>query len=252
MNLMITSLQNGKVKQWMKLHRPKGRKQSGTFLIEGFHLVEEAYKSNWEIVEIIVEEGLDYPEWCHHFFIVTVSRKVLQHATQTVTPQGIAAVVKMRQPNEITGNTVLLIDSMQDPGNLGTVIRTADAAGFDVVVLGNGTVDLYNDKVIRATQGSLFHLPILQADLLKKIPELKAQGFTVWASALKNAIPFKEMEVREKIALIAGNEGTGISDEIIRLADQSVKIPIFGQAESLNVSVAAGILMYHIIVANCR
>ncbi|TFJ94117.1 RNA methyltransferase [Lentibacillus salicampi] len=243
---MITSMQNEKVKQWVKLHKRKGRKQSGMFLVEGFHLVEEAYQSNWEINEIIVEDGLDHPDWCDRFSIVSVSRKVLQHVTQTETPQGIAAVVNVRQLDEITGNSVLLIDAIQDPGNLGTIIRTADAAGFDTVMLGDGTVDVFNEKVIRATQGSLFHLPILRADLVERIPKLQTEGFTIWASALTDAVSMKEIEVREQNALIVGNEGTGVREEIIKLADQSIKIPIYGQAESLNVSVAAGILMYHI------
>ncbi|GGJ84489.1 23S rRNA methyltransferase [Lentibacillus kapialis] len=243
---MITSLQNEKVKEWVKLQKRKGRRESGKFLIEGFHLVEEAYHSNWEIAEIIVEEGLDYSGWHHQFFTITVSRKVLQHITRTETPQGIAAVIKMKEPKEIEGHSVLLIDSIQDPGNLGTIIRTADAAGFDMVMLGDGTVDLYNDKVIRATQGSLFHLPVLQADLLKKIPKLQSGGYTVAASALTDAVSFKEMPANEKTALIIGNEGAGVRNELIDAADQSIKIPIYGQAESLNVSVAAGILMYYI------
>lgn len=244
--MMITSLQNEKVKEWVKLQRRKGRRQSGMFLIEGFHLVEEAYNSNWEIAEIIVEDGLDYSGWNDHFVAVSVSRKVLQHITRTETPQGIAAVVKVKEPNEIAGDTVLLIDSIQDPGNLGTIIRTADAAGVDMVMLGDGTVDLYNDKVIRATQGSLFHLPILQVNLLEKISELQRVGFTVFASALTDAVSFQAMKTSEKNALIVGNEGAGVRNELIESADQTVKIPIFGQVESLNVSVAAGILMYHI------
>ncbi|SFB24450.1 RNA methyltransferase, TrmH family [Lentibacillus halodurans] len=243
---MITSLQNTKVKQWMKLHKRKGRKQSGMFLIEGFHLIEEAYQSKWGINEIMIVEGLHYPDWCDHFSMTTVSRNVLQHITQTETPQGIAAVVSMRQPEEVMCHTALLIDSIQDPGNLGTMIRTADAAGFDKVILGNNTVDVYNDKVIRATQGSLFHLPIIQADLKAKIPELQAEGFSVWASSLEHAIALEQAEVTGKTALIVGNEGAGVRDELIRLVDQSVKIPIYGKAESLNVSVAAGILMYYI------
>lgn len=152
----------------------------------------------------------------------------------------------MKQPEKTTCNAVLLIDSIQDPGNLGTIIRTADAAGFDAVMLGDNTVDMYNDKVIRSTQGSLFHLPISHVNMENGIPHLKAEGFTVWASSLADALPFEEVEVRGKTALIVGNEGAGIRDEIVQLADSVVKIPIHGKAESLNVSVAAGILMYYI------
>ncbi|ALX48255.1 TrmH family RNA methyltransferase [Lentibacillus amyloliquefaciens] len=242
---MITSLQNAKVKQWMKLHKRKGRTKYGEFLVEGFHLIEEAYRSGWRITEIILEDGLDTPEWYSQFPLITVNKKVMQQVALTETPQGAAAVVEMNELQENAQEKVLLIDSIQDPGNLGTMIRTADASGFDAVVLGNGTVDMYNDKVIRATQGSLFHIPVLQADLSEKIPELQTDdGFTVLASALEDARLFTEVNVPDKVALIVGNEGLGINEDILRLADKLVKIPIYGQAESLNVSVAAGILMY--------
>lgn len=243
---MITSVQNEKVKQWNKLHKRKGRTKSETFLIEGFHLVEEAHKSEWEIVEIIVQEDTHYPNWFANYMVTQVGEKVLQHIARTDTPQGVSAIIKMKEPETIIGNSILLIDSIQDPGNLGTVIRTADAAGFDAVMLGDNTVDMYNDKVIRSTQGSLFHLPISQVNIKEKIPELKAEGFSVWASALSNARPFDNLEVPDKTALIIGNEGAGIQSEIVDLADTVVKIPIYGEAESLNVSVAAGILMYYI------
>lgn len=243
---MITSLQNEKVKQWIKLHKRKGRTQSETFFIEGFHLVEEAYKSSWEIIELIVQDGIDCSFFRGDFLVTKVGDNVFKHIAQTEAPQGIAAVVKMIQPKATDGNSVLLIDSVQDPGNLGTIIRTADAVGFNAVMLGDNTVDIYNDKVIRSTQGSLFHLPISQVNLVKIIPQLQADGFNVWASSLSNARSFEEIEVQGKIALIVGNEGAGIRDEIVDLADSIVRIPIHGNAESLNVSVAAGILMYYI------
>ncbi|MFD1362207.1 TrmH family RNA methyltransferase [Lentibacillus salinarum] len=244
---MITSLQNPKVKQWLKLHKRKGRKQSGMFLVEGFHLVEEAVQSNWEIDDIIVEEGIDCPDWCRAFMPVLVNNKVMQQITRTESPQGIAAVVKMTEPKVGVRDKILIIDSIQDPGNLGTMIRTADAAGFDMVVLGEGTVDVYNDKVVRATQGSLFHVPIVHAILTSMIPVLQTEGVVVWASALADAIPFHQAKAGDKAALVIGNEGAGIDDAIIALADQTVNIPIYGQAESLNASVAAGILMYSLI-----
>ncbi|WP_325058518.1 TrmH family RNA methyltransferase [Lentibacillus cibarius] len=244
--MVITSLQNEKVKKWMKLHKRKGRNQTGLFLAEGFHIVEEAYKSGWEIAEIIIAEETACPDWGRHLPIVTVSKKIMQHITQTETPQGIVATVNIKPSTEVLGNTVLLIDAVQDPGNLGTIIRTADAAGFSAVMLGEGTVDLYNDKVIRSTQGSLFHLPVVQTNLQEKIPELQKRGYTVWAAALQDADSYESLRVSEKQALIVGNEGSGIRDEIIHLVDQSVSIPIYGKAESLNVSVAAGILMYYI------
>src|SRR5699024_7380004 len=140
---------------------------------------------------------------------------------------------------------LLVVDSLQDPGNLGTMIRTADAAGFEAVILGDGSVDLYNEKVIRATQGSIFHIPVFQFDLITNIPVLKQEGFRIWASALSGATSYNVLTPAEKNALVIGNEGAGVSDEVLLLADYQVKIPIYGKAESLNAGIAAGILMYY-------
>ena len=246
MKTLITSLTNGKVKAWRKLHKRKGRKEQQMFLIEGSHLVEEAWKSDQEIVEIIAEEDVSIPVWGDNFLVERVSKQVFTHISQTTTPQGIAAIIKMRPVTTITGNQLVMLDAIQDPGNLGTIIRTADAAGIDAVILGRGTVDLYNDKVIRATQGSLFHIPVYEADLIEEIPSLKERGYEIWATALEGATYYHEVKTPEKVGLILGNEGAGVQQELLRQAAKRVKIPIYGKAESLNVSVAAGILMYHL------
>ncbi|HEX6594591.1 MAG TPA: RNA methyltransferase [Bacillota bacterium] len=243
---MITSVQNEKVKTWRKLHTKKERTRRGIFLVEGFHLVEEAYKSDWEFVELIVVDHVHVPPIIEHVPTTYVSEQVFKHISKTKTPQGIAAVLKMKPPCVEVGNLVLLVDAIQDPGNLGTIIRTADAAGFEAIILGEGTVDLYNDKVIRATQGSLFHVPIFSASLCEKMTELKECGFNIWASALTNSQPYVDVQPSERTALIVGNEANGISKQHLKRADTIVKIPIYGQAESLNVSIAAGILMYYI------
>ncbi|WP_188453459.1 TrmH family RNA methyltransferase [Virgibacillus oceani] len=242
---MIISVQNEKVKSWNKLKKKKDRMHSKTFLIEGFHLIEEVHTSNWTINEIILQENIDAPEYSKIYPVTIVSANVFKNISNTKSPQGIAAIVQVNQMEWKDFQNVLLVDALQDPGNLGTIIRTAVAAGFDAVILGENTVDMYNDKVIRSTQGTLFHIPVFQEDLLKKIPELKRDGFTICASALKNATFFQEANTEGKIALIVGNEGAGINNKILEMADTVVKIPIKGKAESLNVSVAAGILMYH-------
>lgn len=244
MIVMITSTQNNFVKQVRKLQTRRERHKTKTFLIEGFHLVEEAIKSNWEIEQLIIRENESVPEWANHLPTINVSDHVFNYLSQTETPQGIAAVVKMNEKTTDQHTHVLLIDAVQDPGNLGTIIRTADAAGFSQVILGRGTVDLYNDKVIRATQGSLFHIEIVTADLIQTIERIRRDDFTIYASALENATSYKEVMPSEKVALILGNEGAGISDDILHVADERIHIPIYGKAESLNVSIAAGILMY--------
>jgi TrmH family RNA methyltransferase len=219
---------------------------TNTFLIEGFHLLEEAINSNWVIREVITQHEVELPEWCNQFPIVEVSDHVFGHISQTKTPQGIAAVAEMKETQSIDGNFILLIDAVQDPGNLGTMIRTADACGVSGVVLGLDTVDIYNEKVIRATQGSLFHIPIVRRDLKDEIYRLQNNEFQIWATALQGAEQFDKIEAPEKIALLVGNEGAGVKEGLLHAADKIVKIPIYGKAESLNVSVAAGILMYYL------
>ncbi|MFU0792157.1 TrmH family RNA methyltransferase [Virgibacillus proomii] len=243
---MITSIKNDKVKMWKKLHKRKERMKTKTFLIEGFHLVEEALKSNWTIIEMIIQEGVEPPLLDKDIPIITVKSNVFQALSQTDTPQGVAAVVAMKQLVSTWSSAVLLIDAIQDPGNLGTIIRTADAAGFSEVILGDGTVDVFNDKAIRATQGSLFHIPIRQASLPDEIKLLQEAGFTVWASALEKAEVYTSLKPERKTALILGNEANGVQKELMSLADKRVTIPIYGKAESLNVSVAAGVLMYYL------
>ena len=243
---MITSVQNKLVREWKKLHRKKYRYEKNQFLIEGYHLIEEAYRSNQNIDTVIAVKGVNLPEKFKNLSIIFVNETVFKEISQTETPQGIAAIVDMMPVVEEHDHSVLLIDAIQDPGNLGTIIRTADAAGFSKIILGSGTVDMYNDKVIRASQGSIFHIPIYQANLEETIPKLKEMHYKIWASTLENARNYRHFEVPEKTAIIFGNEGRGIDETYIEMADERVVIPIFGQAESLNVSVAAGILMYYI------
>lgn len=243
---LITSVQNKQVKEWRKLHRKKYRYERKQFLIEGFHLIEEAYWTDQEVETIIVAENVEAPKWFDDDYVVRVSNQVFDVISQTETPQGIAAVVKMSKVAQEHEKYILLVDAIQDPGNLGTIIRTADAAGFSKVVLGEGTVDLYNDKVIRASQGSIFHIPIVSGDLTDEIPRLQADGYSVWATTLRRAQNYREINVSEKTAIILGNEGQGVDEAYIELADKLVKIPIYGKAESLNVGIAAGILMYYI------
>lgn len=243
---MITSIQNEKVKRWKKLKKKKDRFATNTFLIEGFHLVEEAYASEWAITEIVAEDNVKLPEEMKGYPISIVTSTIMKHITDTKTPQGIAAVVRMKAHNWDAFQNLLIVDSLQDPGNLGTMIRTADAAGFDAVIIGQDSVDLYNEKVIRATQGSIFHIPVFQKDLVTFIPELKQQEFCIWVSALTGANSYQTLTTGRKTALVIGNEGTGVSGEVLSLADYKVKIPIYGKAESLNAGIAAGILMYYI------
>lgn len=244
---MITSIKNEKIKAWKKLHQRKYRTASGTFLIEGSHLIEEALSSSWEMKEIIVSEEVAVPDAAKHIPVTPVTRLVFKELSFTASPQGIMAVVQIKEEAiNYEGKVIALLDAIQDPGNLGTIIRTADAAGVDGLILGKGCVDLFNDKVIRSTQGSVFHLPVVQGDLKEETMVLKQAGFQLWATALERAKNYQTRSIPEKTAIIFGNEGAGVSESLLDQADERVTIPILGQAESLNVSVAAGILLYYL------
>ncbi|KGX84826.1 TrmH family RNA methyltransferase [Pontibacillus marinus] len=243
---MITSVQNKTVKSWRKLQKKRDREKEQSFMVEGFHLVEEAVNSSWDVKEIIVREDVDLPNEWQSYKWFSVTDEVFNAITETEHPQGVAAVINMREPEWGNFSRVLVLDAIQDPGNLGTLIRTADAAGFDAIIAGKGTVDPYNDKALRSTQGSIFHIPVFQGDLKEWLPYIKDKGLSIWATSLKNANEYHTVEPTSPVALLVGNEGAGVQEEYLQFADQSVTIPIFGQAESLNVAIASGILMYYL------
>jgi RNA methyltransferase, TrmH family len=246
----IQSTKNPQVKEWKKLLTKKGREKMGLFLIEGFHLVEEALKSHAPLVELIVDEKKEIPpSWnAGHLPVTIVTEEVMKAISDTETPQGIAAVCEQFSYGDIdwTQANVLLIDAVQDPGNIGTMIRTADAAGIDAVLLGEGCADLYNPKVIRATQGSLFHLPIIRGNLREWIGRLQEENVAVYGTALENGEDYRHIKPARPFALLVGNEGSGVHKELLQMTTKNLYIPIYGQAESLNVAVAAGILLYHL------
>ena len=245
----IHSAQNQKVKQWKKLLTKKERDKTLTFLVEGYHLVEEALNSG-SIAEIIMGEQVELPSaWNYGDIPVNVvSNEIIQLLSDTETSQGIFAVCEQKTYDSVLekGRKFLLIDAVQDPGNLGTMIRTADAAGMDAVFIGKGSVDMYNPKVLRSAQGSHFHLPIIGEDLGVLISKLKQQGAAVYGTALENGRPYTEIDKSDIFALLVGNEGNGVNSELLAETDENLYIPIFGKSESLNVSIAAGILMYHL------
>lgn len=244
----IESVKNSKVKQWRKLHTKKEREATGTYIIEGLHLVEEALKTKDIIKDLIVCEDITMPtQWnVDGLNIILVTNEIMKAISDTEAPQGVAAICEFQ--NQHTPNTwqkILLVDSVQDPGNLGTIIRTADAAGIDGVILGEGTVDHYNSKVIRSSQGSIFHLPIVKGNLLEKVMDYKEQQIPIYGTSLQNGISYNEVKSTEQFCLIIGNEGSGVNADLLEKTDKNLFIPIYGGAESLNVAIATGILLYH-------
>ncbi|WP_100373711.1 TrmH family RNA methyltransferase [Bacillus sp. FJAT-45037] len=246
----IDSLKNEQVKGWKKLHTKKGRDKAGRFLIEGFHLVEEALKANFHIEMIIITDDTVLPaSWTiDEKELIIVHPQVMKEISETETPQGIAAIcaIPIAPQFETLHGQYLLIDRVQDPGNVGTMIRTADAAGMTGVVLGEGSVDLFNSKVIRATQGSIFHMPVVRASLDEWVEKLKDYNIAVFGTSLTEASSYTAIEPQSDFALIVGNEGEGVSSSLLEATDQNIYIPIMGKAESLNVAVAAGILLYYL------
>ncbi|MBP3949716.1 TrmH family RNA methyltransferase [Bacillus suaedae] len=246
----IDSIKNERIKAWKKLHTRKGREKAGMFMVEGHHLIEEALKSPIVVQVVLMTEEIVAPsnELINGCEMIVVSDQVMKEISETESPQGIAAICELPVSPAIDTleGRYLLADRVQDPGNLGTMIRTADAAGMTGVVLGEGSVDLFNSKVIRSSQGSIFHLPVVKGDLLVWIQWLKEAGIPVFGTALEGASSYSAIEPQEQFALIVGNEGEGVSQEILDRTDQNLYVPIYGHAESLNVAVATGVLLYYL------
>ena len=246
---IIRSHQNAMVKNYQKLQTSKGRKKDEAYMIEGEHLVEEAIQSNIQIQRLVVsEEQVQlYESWIQKYPTMIVSKEVFEKLSMTQTNQGILAIVPLEKKTlvEVPKGRYLIVDAVQDPGNLGTIIRTADAAGFDAVVLGEGCVDLYNDKVVRSMQGSQFHVAIYHENLMDVYGKLKENDIPIAVTALhRDAKDFQWLAGRDSVAIVVGNEGNGVRQELIDSADHVIQIPMFGQAESLNVAIATGVLMY--------
>jgi TrmH family RNA methyltransferase len=249
----IQSTKNTLIKETKKLLQKKYRQQSQTYLLEGFHLIQEAQAAEVVLKEVFISQrGLnEWSEWikAHLTDYSLVSDDVLKALSSQPTPQGMIAVAEMpkEEDDEFSG-AWLLLDNVQDPGNVGTMIRTADAAGFSGVLLGQGSADLYNPKTLRSTQGSLYHLSVRSGDLSAIIPQFQEKGCPVVGTALdKQAKDYLSVEKMSDFALVMGNEGQGMSPELLAMTDQNVYITIKGKAESLNVGIAAGVLMFHLL-----
>ncbi|WP_086347391.1 TrmH family RNA methyltransferase [Candidatus Enterococcus clewellii] len=254
----ITSSKNEWIKNIKKLHRKKHREDMQQYLIEGFHLVEEAinYEASVDTILLTARGKKEWSEWLEQQDdekIVLVSDEVMKSLSDLPTPQGIVAVVDMPSSEEevladLTGSW-LALDQVQDPGNVGTMVRTADAAGFSGVIIGDGAADVYSTKVLRAMQGSHFHLPIIRGELLPLIERFKREGCAVYGTELnEEAVQYTDIEPMSDFLLIMGNEGSGVDSEILKQTTKNLYIPIKGKAESLNVAIAAGILMYSLSI----
>ena len=243
---IITSKANSVVKNAKKLHQKKYRKSA--YLIEGWHLFEEAVQAGVTIEKIFALES--YRDQLASFpQTVWVSEDILLDLADSQTPQGIVAVVQKEEVGQVdfSQGKFLFLEDVQDPGNVGTIIRTADAAGFTGVIVSDKSADIYSLKTLRSMQGSHFHLPIYRMSSQRLLEEAKEVAIPVLATTLsKDSVDYRELPSIENFVLVMGNEGQGISPLMAESADQLVHISMKGQAESLNVAVAAGILIFHL------
>ena len=277
---IISSKDNKRIK-YIRTLLEKGsiRKKNQSFVVEGIKLVDEALEYG-NVLEIVVSESL-YKEIVSGDLsknnllsendkyitkqvklgtsLTVVSDAVFKSVSETITPQGILAVVEMPESGLLEGNylkktyeksgkiKLLVLEDTADPGNLGTIMRTAEAAGVTGVIMGKGTVDIFNPKVVRSTMGSIFRLPFSYVDDLKAvILGLKRDGISFYATHLKGKESYRDISYSDKAGILIGNEARGLSDEIANLADTYVIIPMQGKVESLNAAVAAALMMYEV------
>ncbi|WP_119326005.1 RNA methyltransferase [Companilactobacillus musae] len=245
----IESKKNDEIKQLKKLSATKNIRKTGTYMVEGFHLVREADQYEQKFEKLLVTEKYQDDRLVKKYYDIatTISEDVAKELSETKTPQGIFAVLKVQDSDDLTdfsGKWVML-DDVQDPGNVGTIVRTADAAGYDGVITSLDTADFYQPKVQRSMQGSQFHLPIYRMDINKAIAMAKQSDLLIYGSEVNaQAKPYTKLSKEDNFALIMGNEAHGVTKEVLSETDENIYIPILGKAESLNVAVAAGVLMY--------
>ena len=229
--MIITSETNPKIKLLLKLNTSKYRKENGLFIVEGKHLVTEARNKGVLVEAYSVEEKEDY---------ITLTPELMKKVSNTDTLVTEIGVCKIVEANNLS-NKLLILDGVQDPGNMGALMRSAKAFNFDTIVLGNGCVDIYNDKVIRASQGAIFKLNFIHKNLVEFLPTLK--DYKIYGTNVVNGKPLDEIENSDRIGIVLGNEGNGISPAVNNIINTNIYIPM-NDTESLNVSVAGSIIMY--------
>ncbi len=242
--MLITSVENERIKKYIKLKQKKYRDKYNEFIVEGYHLIIEAYKRGI-IEELIVEENEALPIEAPTIY---VTYDLIEKISDTKTPPKVLGLCRKVDYQDTLGEKVLLLDGLQDPGNIGTIIRSAVAFKTDTIVFGKSTVDLYNPKVLRSTQGMMFHINILFRDIEDCIEELKVRGIPVYGTKVTHGKNVKELSTKDKqrYALVVGNEGNGVRAEIADLCDDNLYINMNEKVESLNVAVATSILLYEL------
>lgn len=240
---IINSINNIHIKELNKLKDKKYRDLTKSFVIEGFHMIEMAKEY---LIELLVLDSSYVPSDISLNLVTIVNEDIIKKLSSTISPQPIIGICKYKNEDIKIGTKILMLDDIQDPGNLGALTRTALAFGFETIVVTENTVDMYNDKVIRASQGAIFEIDIIKKDIINYIKELKKLGYKIFGTCVDNGIDFQKMPLSSKYVLILGNEGNGISNNVLELIDNRVHILMSEKIESLNVNVAGAIIMQHL------
>lgn len=238
----ITSINNELIKSASKLKEKKYRDIENCFLVEGYHLVEMA-KDYLKTIFVLDENDYGKIDGVEYYL---VNENIINKLSQTKNPQGIVAICRKKEEKEISSNMVIMLDNVQDPGNVGTIIRSALAFNCFDIILSEDTVDIYNDKVIRGSQGAMFKVNIVYHDILEEIRVLKEKGYRVFGTALKNGKSIKDISFPKKSVVILGNEGSGVREEVLNVTDDNIYVDMNKDIDSLNVGVAGSIIMYEL------
>lgn len=255
-------LSRSRLKNILSLRYKKFRKEHQLFLIEGFRLCQEALQSDFIVETLLINPDILSPvefdamiqlAQSRHIEIVEIKQNDVKRLAETVNSQGVFCIVQQRW---VDGETILdkknqllvIIDAGQDPGNIGTIIRTSDWFGVDAILLSRATVELYNPKLVRSTMGSIFHVPIIpDVDLQLLLPQLKQSGCHIFGCDVKGEFNYNQIDYPRPTALVFGNENVGISPALYHYFDKTVKIPCYGRAESLNLATAAAIIISRVV-----
>lgn len=255
----IISTSNEQIKHLKKLHAKKYRAEYKQYLIEGIKIIEEAYKSGKNILKLFVcyekleKNGINKEKIyellsSNNYEVATISENVLEYISDTETPQGIVALMPIEDNSiDLGSKNLLILDNIQDTGNMGTILRTASAFGFNNIIVTSGSCDIYNPKVIRGSMGNIYKLNIKILGTNEKlsdiISDIKSNNYTIYTTEVENSKSIYDTEFKGKICIVFGNEANGVSDFLKQSADISITIPMRNDTESLNVSIATGIIL---------
>ena len=246
---MITSTSNPKIKQVALLRdKARARREEGAYVVEGLRMFREIPASDVREVYVTQDFYNKNGSLCSTYKdLQVVSDKVFEKIADTVTPQGVVAVVSMKETSledVLKGDFLLFLENIQDPGNLGTLFRTAEGAGVKGIIISKGSADIYNPKVIRSTMGSIFRMPYIYVEDIASVISKEASNMNIYAAALEGAKDYTTVSYTGRCGILIGNEGNGLKNETIKAAGKSVYIPMQGSVESLNASISGAILMY--------